>query len=83
VVVLADAQTAAGSLPALPRSEQLTHFEEAIQTYRKAIDLDAQRPAWERHRRFSPTELDAIRGKLEDAEERRGALIRAPGPAAP
>ena len=66
IVALGDAHLAAG-LHAEVGANRAEHLRQAVETYVRAVNLDAQRPQWERHRRFRQTELEEIRTKIEQA----------------
>jgi len=48
--------------------ERSDWVEQAVRNYRDALDLDAQRPDWERIRRFSPARREAIGKSIGEAE---------------
>ena len=68
IASLGDCQKQAGEVAG---SNEL--LRQAIETYQKALDLDASRPQWERIRGFRDRERDAIQAKIQDIRERLAA----------
>ncbi|MCH7705256.1 MAG: tetratricopeptide repeat protein [Planctomycetes bacterium] len=70
-VLLADCLLEAGAVAAgEPESDAAEEpLREAINTYRRALELDDSRPAWERIRGFRDRERRAITAGIQRAEQ--------------